>query len=218
MPIENFNNPGVPRSVLPMQQKTSIDPTNTYWRTTISTIAIILLAPVIAFFLTAFVFQQYQVDGPSMQPTLQNGNRLIVLKIARTWSRITGHPYIPKRTDIVIFNENKLYTLNPTGSDQLIKRVVGLPGERIVVKDNVLTIYNKDNPSGFEPDKTLSYGKVITETTGDLDITVPPNQVFVCGDNRDNSLDSRVFGTVPVSDIIGKLVLRITPLTEVKSY
>src|SRR5579863_10465401 len=71
----------------------------------ISTIFIILLAPTVALLLTIFVFQQYQVDGPSMQTTLYTGNRLIVWKWPETLARITGHPYLPKRGTIVVFNE-----------------------------------------------------------------------------------------------------------------
>lgn len=153
-----------------------------------------------------------------MQTTLQTGNRLIVYKVPRTWARITGHPYIPKRGDIIVFTENNLHSLSETGSTQLIKRVIGLPGDRVVVKNGVLTIYNKQHPKGFRPDATLPYGKVIGQTAGNIDITVPPNNVFVCGDNRPDSLDSRIFGPVPVKYIIGQLILRITPLNEIEKF
>ena len=183
-----------------------------------STLFVIGGAIVIAILLTLFVFQQFQVDGPSMQTTLQTGNRLIVYKVPRTWARITGHPYIPKRGDIIVFTENNLHALSETGSTQLIKRVIGLPGERVVVRNGVLTIYNKQHPKGFRPDATLPYGKVIGQTAGNIDITVPPNNVFVCGDNRPDSLDSRIFGPVPVKYIIGQLILRITPLNEIEKF
>jgi len=183
------------------------------------TLAILIIAPLVALTLTAFIFQSYEVDGPSMQTTLQNQDRLIVLKLPRTMARITGHAYVPHRGDIVIFNKNDLTELGGSSENkQLIKRVVGLPGERVVVKNGTLTVYNKDNPNGFQPDKTLPYGNVIVTTPGDLDVTVPPNQVFVCGDNRTNSLDSRYFGPIPLKDIVGKLVLRIYPFDKAKSF
>lgn len=188
------------------------------FRNTISTILIILLAPAIAIFLTLYVFQQYQVDGPSMQPTLHNGNRLIVLKMARTWSRITGHPYVPKRGDIIIFQENNLYNLANEATNQLVKRVIALPGDHLVINNGVITIYNKAHPKGFDPDKTLPYGKVIGYTSGNINIVIPKDQVFVCGDNRGDSLDSRVFGTVPVKNIIGQLVVKITPVSQSKTF
>ncbi len=184
-----------------------------------SIIAVLVVAIAIAVLLTAFVFQQYQVDGPSMQPTLHNGNRLIVWKVPETWSKITGHPYIPKRGDIIIFNEPSLQQLTSTGSDQLVKRVIGLPGDHIVIKNNVITIYNKNHPKGFDPDKTLPYGKGITQTTaGNINTTLKANQLFVCGDNRGDSLDSRVFGPINASQIVGQLVLRITPLSNIEKF
>ena len=184
----------------------------------ISTIAILVIAPLIALCLTAFVFQSYEVDGPSMETTLQNHDRLIVLKVPRTLAKITGHPYIPHRGDIVIFSKSDLYSFEDEAKKQLIKRVIGLPGERVVVKDGFLTVYNKEHPDGFQPDKTMSYGSAIVTTTGNIDLTVPENEVFVCGDNRNNSLDSRAFGTVEAKDIVGKLSIRLIPFNKVKTF
>jgi signal peptidase I len=192
------------------------------WRSFGSILLIFIVALGIAVFLTVFVFQQYQVDGPSMQPTLQNNNRLIVWKVPRTWARLTGHAFIPKRGDIIIFDEAGLPELSDKGSDQLVKRVIGLPGDKVVVKDGLITIYNKQHPNGFDPDKTLSYGKVIGNDTeaenGEQTWTLGPNQIFVCGDNRTNSLDSRTFGPINASQIIGQLVLRITPASEISKF
>jgi signal peptidase I len=183
----------------------------------LSTILILLAAPLLAGFLMLFVFQSYEVDGPSMQTTLQNNDRLIVMKLPRTLARLTHHAYIPDRGDIIIFNE-------PSGADasnttkQLVKRVIGLPGERVVVKDGQVTVYNGPHPNGFNPDKTLPYGSVIGTTPGDIDLVVPKDQVFVCGDNRTNSFDSRYFGTVPADNIIGKLDLRVYPFSQFKIF
>ena len=186
--------------------------------TVLSFVAVFVVAGIIALLLTMDVFQQYQVDGSSMRTTLQNGNRLIVDKVPRTWARITGHPYIPKRGDIIVFVENGLYGLNDSGSDQLIKRVIGLPGDRVVIKNGYVTIYDKAHPKGFRPDATLAYGKVIPYTSGNIDLVVPTNEVFVMGDNRGDSLDSRIFGPVPVSNIIGQLVVRIYPVSEISRF
>lgn len=186
-----------------------------------SSIALLLLAPALAVLLTLFVFQSYQVDGPSMEQTLQNNDRLIVWKLPRTWARITGHQYVPKRGDIIILNESGLANYgNVDNTKQLVKRVIGLPGDRIVVKNNVLTVYNRAHPNGFQPDATLPYGKngAIPPTTNDLDIQLSARQIFVCGDNRPNSLDSRIFGPVDTSQVIGKLVVRILPLNQMKIF
>lgn len=187
-------------------------------RNIISTVAIIIIAPVIALLLTAYVFQSYQVDGPSMETTLMNNDRLIVYKLPRTIASITGHPYIPARGDIIVFKEKGLNAANPSQSKQLIKRVIGLPGDKVVVKNGVVTIFNAKHPNGFDPDKTMSYGKVITTTPGNETITVPKNDVFVMGDNRTDSYDSRDFGPVPVKNIIGRLVIRILPLNKIRTF
>lgn len=190
-------------------------------RSVLSTIAILLLAPLIAILLTLYVFQSYQVDGPSMELTLQHNDRLIVWKLARTWSRITGNQYVPNRGDIIILNESGLASF---GSDadkkQLVKRVIGLPGERVVVKDNVVTVYNRDHPQGFQPDATLPYGKetAIPPTPDNVDVTLSETELFVCGDNRPQSLDSRRFGPIQTDQVVGKLVARILPLSNVKKF
>lgn len=187
-------------------------------RTALSTVAILLIAPLLALLLITYVFQSYQVDGPSMETTLNNNDRLIVWKTARTWARITGHPYIPQRGDIVVFGDPDLGDFGQDPSKQLIKRVIGLPGDRVVVKDGKVTVFNKANPNGFDPDQTLPYGNVIKETDGDRDLIIPKNEVYVLGDHRDNSLDSRVFGPINVNNIVGKLVLRILPLGDMKRF
>jgi signal peptidase I len=186
----------------------------------LSTFLVVVVALVLALALITYVFQSYQVDGPSMENTLQNNDRLIVWKVARTWSRVTGHPYIPNRGDIVVFNESGLAAYGQTNTKQLIKRVIGLPGDHVVIKNGAITIYNKTHPNGFDPDTALLYGKThpLPYTAGNIDITLGKNQIFVCGDNRTDSLDSRIFGPVNVNNIIGKLVLRIYPFSSFKAF
>ncbi len=187
-------------------------------RSALSTIAILLIAPLLALTITAYIFQSYEVDGPSMQSTLENRDRLIIWKVSRTWARLTKHDYIPKRGDVVVFIKRGLYENNSTKEKQLIKRVIALPGERITIKDGKITVYNTEHPDGFSPDKTLPYGSVITTTEGNIDTTIPAGEVYVCGDNRANSLDSRYFGPISSKDIVGKLVARILPLSEAEKF
>lgn len=185
----------------------------------LSTIVVILAALLLAFTLVTYVFHSYQVDGPSMQPTLQNGDRLIVWKVPRTIARITGNPYIPNRGDVVVFTESGLSGYGQSeDKKQLIKRVIGLPGDRIIVKDGILTVYNNDFPDGFQPDKTVGYTIADGETNNDTDVTVKIDEVFVSGDNRANSLDSRFFGPIKADQIIGKLVLRVLPLGDITKF
>ena len=188
------------------------------WRSILSTIAVLLIAPIFALILTAFVFQSYQVDGDSMETTLQHNDRLIVWKVPRTWARITGNPYVPKRGDIVVFTEPSVAQFGQSASKQLIKRVVGLPGERVVVKDGKLTVYNDQYPNGFRPDKTLPYGESIDITPGEVDVSVPKGKIFVAGDNRANSLDSRSFGPIDANNIVGKLAARVFPINNAERF
>jgi signal peptidase I len=189
-------------------------------RELLSTISVIVAALLIATGLIAFVFQSYQVDGQSMEVTLQNDDRLIVWKVPRTWARITHHQYVPHRGDIMIFNESGLSAYGQEDSRQLIKRVIGLPGDRVVVRGGVITIYNSQHPSGFKPDKTLPYSKetTIPYTSGDIDITLGSTQLFMCGDNRGDSLDSRIFGPINTSQIVGKLAARIYPFSNAETF
>jgi signal peptidase I len=190
-------------------------------RSTLSTIGILLLAPAIALLLTAYVFQSYQVDGPSMRNTLQNNDRLIVWKLPRTWAKITGKQYVPNRGDIIIATEAGLSNYGDTqDSKQLVKRVIGLPGDHVVIKNSVITIYNAQHPNGFQPDNTLPYGKngAIPPTNNNLDVTLGKTQLFICGDNRSDSLDSRIFGPIETKQVIGKLVARIFPISEAQRF
>lgn len=181
---------------------------------------IILLALVFAFLIITYVFRSYSVDGPSMEPTLQNQNKLIVWKVPRTWARITGHQYVPKRGSIIVFTEANLSVCGQNTSRQLIKRVIGLPNNKIVIKNGTVTVYSKNHPNGFRPDQTLGFNKThfIQPTTPNETVQLNSHQLFVLGDNRPVSCDSRYFGPINTSQVIGKLVLRILPLSEARVF
>jgi signal peptidase I len=184
------------------------------WRELFSTVGILLTALVVALLIIGFVFRSYQVDGPSMQNTLQNADKLIIWKVPRTWAHLTGHAYVPNRGDIIVFSESGLSEFGQQDSKQLIKRVIGLPGDRLVLNNGSYTIYNKAHPAGFDPDKTLPYGKNIPVTSGNVDVTLHKDQLFVSGDNRPDSLDSRAFGPISANQIVGKLILRVFPVNQ----
>lgn len=186
----------------------------------LSTLFIVVSALGLSVLITMFVFRSYQVDGPSMLTTLHHNDRLIIWKLPKTISKVTGNSYIPNRGDIIVFGETGLAT--PDGNTkELIKRVIGLPGDRVVVKDGKVTVYNNENPDGFSPDTSLPYGNGVDlsiDKEENVDQKVGTDQVFAMGDNRNNSLDSRAFGPVDASDIVGKLVLRVYPLGDAKAF
>lgn len=179
------------------------------------TVLLFILAPVFALLMIVFVFQSYVVDGSSMEPTLQNGNRVFILKLPKTIDNLRGKEFVPTRHEIIVFKK-------PSDPDtQLIKRVIGLPGDRVVVRDGKITVYDASHPEGFDPDANTDYGPTLDYTVGNVDIVVGENELFVCGDNRapGGSLDSRSgLGLVPVQNIVGRLWIRYWPLSEFKVY
>jgi signal peptidase I len=188
------------------------------WRGVVSTILLLAIAPLIAFGITTYAIQSYQVDGESMETTLQNNDRLIVDKAPRTLARLTGHPYIPHRGDIIIFNQANLPDTSFGQSKQLIKRVIGLPGEHVVIRDGKITVYNTVHPEGFNPDTATGYKITAPTTQGEVDLVLEKDQIFVCGDNRPNSEDSRYFGPIKANDIVGKLSLRLLPINKAQRF
>lgn len=186
------------------------------YKNILTTAGLFLAAIIIAFATKAYIVQPYIVDGQSMENTLQDGDRLLVNKLPRTFARISGHTYTPKRGDIIIFNQANLPGFD--GEKQLIKRVIGLPGDRVIVKDGSIKIINKTSANGFNPDTSGLYKISATETVGTIDLTLSSNQIFVCGDNRNNSEDSRYFGPINESQIVGKLTLRIFPISKASHY
>lgn len=169
-----------------------------------------VIAISIAFGLQRFAFQPYQVFGQSMKPTLSEGDYLIISKVGVSWADLRNQSYIPERGDIIVVNN---------GNTRLIKRVIGLPGERIEVSDGRLTIYNPEKPTGFNPYESLGLPEVVI--SGDITVVVPDDEIFVVGDNRENgnSLDSRNnLGTLPTDDVIGTLILRLWPVEELETF
>jgi signal peptidase I len=187
------------------------------WRNIASTLSILLIAPILAIFITIFVFQSYEVYGMSMETTLQNGDRLIVQKFSKNWSKVRGKEYIPQRHEIVVFDKPTFLSNSSGDVDHLIKRVIGLPGERVVLSNGRYTIYNKENVEGFNPDGGEEYAKDILNTPGEVDITVGQGEIFVSGDNRSNSLDSRNFGAISVETLTGIATIRFVPVDAFKN-
>lgn len=179
------------------------------------TIGLLIAAPLLALFLTAHVFQPYEVDGASMETTLQNADRLIVFKLPKTIANVTGSSYTPGRWDVIVFDKPQRLSA-PDSTKHLIKRVIGLPGERVTIKDGIVIIYNEEHPDGFSPDEGKDYAEDITTTSGQVDITVGTNEIFVLGDNRSNSSDSRVFGAIPTDILVGKATARFIPANDMK--
>ena len=180
-----------------------------------STLLLLISAPIIAILLTSHVFQSYQVDGQSMETTLQNGDRLIVLKLPKTIANISRGTYMPNRYDIVVFDRPPQSAIS-ANVEHLIKRVIALPGERVSIRDGRVTVYNDEYPDGFNPDVNQEHSESVSVTEGQVDITVSEGEVFVLGDNRFNSTDSRKFGSIDTDSIVGTAELRFVPVSKMK--
>lgn len=192
-------------------------------------------------FLNTFIYRSYNVVGGSMENTLHEDDRVIVNRAAVSWSHFIGQEYTPERGQIIVFlNEDaeavKKYkeegVANPMTcsipsniSDQyIIKRVIAFPGERVVVKDGTMTIYNEEHPDGFVYDENWRVSEndgPKEHTSGEVDTIVPEGELFVSGDNREgsHSWDSRNgLGTIPYCRIIGPVVLRLFPLDKIRLF
>jgi len=153
-----------------------------------------------------FIAEPYVVSGESMSPTFESGDYLIVEKIS---IKKDG----PNRNDVIVFNL-KDPTFKTDNERNLIKRVIGLPGETITMKGFEITIINKDNPEGFLLDEKF----IVNKSDGDFTITLDKDEYFVMGDNRPKSYDSRSWGTLKEREIIGKPILRLLPIQNINFY
>ncbi|MEK4875880.1 signal peptidase I [Bacillus sp. FSL W8-0102] len=163
----------------------------------------ILFALIVSFIVHTFLFSPYEVKGESMSPTLEEGNKLIVNKMKNV-----------KRFDIVVFHA-------PDSDEVYVKRVIGLPGDTVEMKNDVLYI---NGVAYKEPylNKLKKQYSFLNRFTGDFtlkEITgkekVPDGAVFVLGDNRLRSNDSRRFGFIQEKDIIGSAVFRAWPIQKI---
>jgi signal peptidase I len=154
-------------------------------------LGVVLLVAVLALVgvVRLFVVEPFYVPTPSMAPTLRPGAHAFATKLAYRFGS-------PQFGDIVVLK-------NPQhDSELLVKRVVGLPGQRVEVRDGVLLVDRVRQREAY-----VDYRRVDSTFFGP--VTVPPRHVFVMGDNRANSIDSRVFGAVPESDLLGRVFAHV---------
>jgi signal peptidase I len=162
-----------------------------------------LFAVALALVIRFFIATPYIVSGASMEHTFENHDYLII-------DRITYDISSPQRGDVIVFG------LPQEPSRDLIKRVVGLPGETVEISGNTptVTITNAEHPQGF----TLDEPYLTAENYGgatNIKVTLGADQYFVLGDNRKVSADSRLWGILPRRDIVGRVLLRLFPFTAV---
>ncbi len=180
---------------------------------------VVVIAVAVSLLIRTFVFQTFFIPSGSMLPTLHVGDRILVSKLSVTFGTIN-------RGDILVFKAPAIVaSAGQHGCDDkvadLVKRVIGLPGDHLTSVGN--TIYYTTAPVKkpwnplAKPWKAVNQNWTHNEPIGQPigDVTVPKNHYFMMGDNESDSCDSRWWGTIPHSSIIGKAVFRIWPLTRI---
>lgn len=149
-----------------------------------------------------FLVQPFYVKGASMEPNFYDHDYLLIDEISYRFRE-------PERGEVVVFR----YPRDP--SNYFIKRIVGLPNERLVIKDDKLYI---STAGGQQIEYSEPYLGEWVKTVGSLDVTLGPDQYFVLGDNRHASLDSRSFGPIDRRAIIGRVWIRAWPIDRWMVY
>lgn len=163
-------------------------------------IRIIVIAVVLMFVIRIFIAEPFVVSGSSMVPNFHNREYLVVDKISYRFKE-------PARGDVIIFRYPK------DTSQYFIKRIIGLPGEKVQIDNGRVKLFTAEYPAGvyihepYLPNNDVTFGKAEIVTLGD-------SEYYVMGDNRLASSDSRVWGILPKHDIIGLAWLRAFPLSE----
>jgi signal peptidase I len=169
---------------------------------TLEWIKALVIALVIVFTVRAFLFTPIVVDGASMNTTLQDHERMIVSKLGE-----------PERFDIVVFHANE--------KQDYIKRVIGLPGDKIEYKNDTLYVNGKAYKEPFLDKQKKNINGDLTkpfklEDTVVGQATVPEGHLFVMGDNRRNSTDSRQIGAIPIDEVVGTTSIVFYPINDIR--
>jgi signal peptidase I len=165
-------------------------------RWTLEVVVIVAAAFLLALVVQQFVIKPYVIPSPSMEPTLMEGDRVLV-------NRLVYHFRVPKIGDIIVFHP-------PGGvsSDPFIKRVVAVGGDTVSVHDGVLWVNGQAQQEPF-----LMEHPIVEDSP---EVKIPSGYVWAMGDNRNNSGDSRVFGPVKLDEIIGEAIAVYWPLNRIK--
>ena len=158
-----------------------------------------IVALALAFTIRFYIAAPYLVQGSSMDPTFHSTDYLII-------DRVSYRLGEPERGDVIVFR----FPQDPSRS--FIKRVIGLPGETIVIDGPHVSVINGENPDGFSLDEP--YIDPANNRPVNLRVVLDDNEYFVLGDNRKASADSRTWGALPRDHIIGRALLRLYPFTD----
>ncbi|MGE5297817.1 MAG: signal peptidase I [Acidobacteriaceae bacterium] len=172
---------------------------------------VIIIALVIILPIRYFVFQPFIVSGNSMLPNFEDGQYLVIDEISYRLRQ-------PERGEVVVLR----YPDDP--KQYFIKRIVGLPGEKVSIDNGRVTIYNTQHPDGmvldesYLPTQGLTYPLNSDVIGGKKTLTLSSEQYFTLGDNRLQSSDSRYWGPLPKNDLVGRVLIRAFPLNKFHKF
>lgn len=181
------------------------DPEHERVRSMVEWVAVVVGALIVALIVKTFLFQAFYIPSASMEPTLQKGDRVLVNKVSYDVHHV-------RRGDVVVF-EIPPASIGPDGIKDLIKRVIGLPGDTIESRDGIVYVNDRRLTEPYLPAGTLTGNPADGSNPPIVRQVVPAGKVFVMGDNRANSHDSRYSdrGPIPISSIVGRAFVLVWP-------
>ena len=184
-------------------------PTTSSLRSGVEWIAVIVGALVVALVVKTFLFQAFYIPSESMEPTLEKGDRVLVNKLSYDAHDVN-------RGDVIVF-ELSDDEVGVDGIRDLIKRVIGLPGDTIETRDGAVYVNDRRLNEPYLDEGTLTGDPTVGSNPSIPRQVVPDEHVFVLGDNRDNSADSRYpnRGPIPIADIVGRAFVLVWPPSDV---
>lgn len=189
-----------------MEENRDQNASNTHsnaWKNIREWIQVIIIALLISLPIRFFIAEPFVVNGASMDPTFATNQFLIIDRLSYRFEE-------PRRGDVIVFE----YPNDP--SIYYIKRIVGLPGETLDMENGKVIIRNKENPDGLALDEP--YVEAVHVSHDTLHVVLSDKEYFVMGDNRAQSSDSRFWGPLDKSLIVGRPILRLMPLSKVSAF
>ena len=170
-----------------------------FWSSLWEVIEVVLIAVVTVFIIRNYLAQPFLVSGASMEPSFSHGNYLLV-------DEVTYRFHEPERGDVIVFHspqDEKTF---------FIKRVIGLPGEQVVISDGTVRVFDTEgNEVPFDEPYILQ-----DSTPGNIHVDLAPDEFLVLGDNRNNSFDSRNWGPLSRGAIVGIVRVRLFPFDKIQ--